>query len=118
MLGRGFMKVGEEKLPTPTAGPKIRYRNIENVLTSEAGTDQADVIRLKKRTVSCTFQVTSFWRDKLLDIAGESTVQLQIGSDTAFVVRPRIQNDDMFDGSYNVAGTDGLYTVNINFEEV
>jgi len=118
MLGRQFLKVNGSALPAPTVGPRTRYKHIENILVSEAGTDMDDVVRLNKRTVSCTFQVSSIWRDKLLTICSNATVSLQIGSETAFNVRPRIQNGDLFDCSYNTPGTDGLYTVSINFEEV
>ena len=118
MLGRGFIKVDNEQLPTPTTGPKIRIKNIESVLQSEAGTDLVDVIRLNKRTVSCSFQVTSTWKDKLLVIGNRSTVSVQIGTETAFTCRPRIANYDMYQDSHTVAGTDGLWTVSMNFEEV
>lgn len=118
MLGRGFIRVDGLQLPTPTNGPKVRYKHIENILTSEAGTDMDDVIRLNKRTVSCIFQVTSFWFAKLKTISEETTVSVQIGTETAFTARPRLQNKDLFDGSYNVEGTNGLYTVGLNFEEV
>ena len=118
MLGRQFLKVNGTSLPAPTVGPRTRYKHIENIMTSEAGTDMDDVIRLNKRTVICTFQVSSMWKNKLLTICSNETVSLQIGSETAFTVRPRLQNGDLFDYSYNTPGTDGLYTVSINFEEV
>lgn len=118
MLGRKFIKVDGVRLPSPTSGPKNKPKDYENVMTSEAGTDLVDVIRLQKKNISCTFQVSSFWKAKLEAICNESTVSVQIGTDTAFTCRPRLTSCDMYQDSHLVDGTDGLYTMTINFLEV
>lgn len=118
MLGRKFLKVDGVALPTPSTAPKIKMKNIESVMTSEAGTDLVDSIRLQKKTVTCNFQVTSFWKAKLEEIGNETTVSLQIGTATAFTCRPRITGEDLFQDSHTVEGTDGLWTVQMTFEEV
>lgn len=118
MLGRKYLIVDGLRLPTPTTPIKTRLKNNESVLTSEAGTDIVDIIRLQKQTVSCSFQVTSMWKNKLLSIGNESTVSLQIGNETAFICRPRVTSYDLFKDSHTVPGTDGLWTVSMTFEEV
>ena len=52
MLGRKFIIIDGVRLPTPTQGPKITMRNLESVMTSEAGTDLVDVIRLQKKSIA------------------------------------------------------------------
>lgn len=118
MLGRKFILIDGVQLPTPTQGPKITMKNLESVMTSEAGTDLVDVIRLEKKSIACTFQTTSLWKKKLEDIGKEPTVYFQMGQDTAFLVRPRVTKVDMFNDSHIVDGTDGLWTIQMLFEEV
>lgn len=119
MLGRKYLIANGERLPTPTTPIKIKKKNRENVITSEAGTDIVDIIRLQKRTVTCSFQVSSRWKKKLEDLADETTVFLGIGTtELPFKCRPRMTSCDLFDGSQEVAGTDGLWTISMTFEEV
>ena len=115
MLGK-YIVINSETLPNPTSF-SASEETIENVYQSEAGTDLAQVVRFGKVTASATFQVTSFWRDKLKGYSQTATESVTIDG-TTMTMRIRNFSQKLVPNSENVEGTDGLWTVSIDFIEV
>lgn len=98
MLGKDFIKINNVRIPTP-ASFSTSFDNIEEVNQSEAGTDRTIVTRLQKIEYSLTFQVTEFWKNKLLDFGKENTVNLKVGNETTLYGRFRVTSSTFTKGS-------------------
>ena len=115
MLGTDFIKIQGVRIPTP-ATYTGNYTNIEEINESEAGTERVIVTRLLKRGYSFTFQVTEYWRNKLLTYGAMTQVSLQIGSENSMTGRFRITNDHLEKNSEFYATP--LYTVSATFNQI
>lgn len=116
MLGNNYLKVGNVLLPNPEKFA-IKYQNIETIRQAEAGNDVGVVTRLQKRTFSCSFAVSSFWCDKLLNICRQNTVILTYQG-AQIEARARISSGNLEKNSEYIQRSDGLWTVGIEFVEV
>lgn len=114
-LGSDFIKINGVTIPTPATYSQT-YTNIEEVNQSEAGTDRVIVTRLLKRSYNFTFQVTDFWRQRLLAYGNTMTATLQIGSENSMTGRFRITGDEMQRNS-NMSSTQ-FYTVRATFNQI
>ncbi len=115
MLGR-YITINTTTLPNPTSFT-LDEETVENVFQSEAGTDLAAVVRYGKVKASATFQVSSFWRDKLKAFSQTASQSVTIDGDT-MTMRIRNYKAKLLKNSENVANTDGLWTVSLDFIEV
>lgn len=115
MLGK-YIVINSETLPNPTSF-SADEETIENVFQSEAGTDLGAVVRFGKVRAKATFQVTSFWRDKLQAYSQTATESVTIDG-TTMTMRIRNFSQKLVPNSENIQNTDGLWTVSLDFIEV
>lgn len=115
-LGRNYITLNGVSLPNPTAF-SIKYQNIEQTGQTEDGHDVGTTTRLQKRVFNMSFNCTSRGEAVLREICDLTTCNMTYRGET-IVVRPRIQNGKLVDGSEYLARTDGLYTVSIVCTEV
>lgn len=115
MLGRGYVTIGNVTLPNPVDF-SISYENNETQGVSEAGTLLVSVTRLLRRNISMTCQVTSFWRDKILDLCGENSTTLVLEGET-INGRLRLNTSNLERHSEYTPNTEGLWTLNVTFIE-
>lgn len=116
MLGKNFIYINNTQIPTP-ASFTTNYDNIEEVNQTEGGTDKVAVTRLLKQSLSLTFQVTDFWKDKLLQYGGQTTVSLKVGSSgTSMTGRFRISSAHMT--PYSNLTQSACWTVNATFTQI
>ena len=115
MLGN-YITVGADTLPNPKSF-SINEETVENVYESEAGTDLSKVVRYGKVSAKATFQTTSFWRDKLKAYSQTATQTVTING-ASYTMRIRGYSAKLVANSEHVEGTDGLWTVSLDFIEV
>ena len=115
MLGRDFIKINGVSIPTPASYTE-NFDNIEETNQSERGTDRTLVTRLQKVSLNLTFDVTDFWKEKLLAYGKLSTCTLQVGTASAMSGRFRVSNAPMVKNSNNYQTT--LWTVNASFTQI
>lgn len=116
MLGKKYLTIGDLPIPNPIK-MSISYKNIENVNTSEAGTDLVNVTRLEKRIFKLQLNSSSFWLDKYTELCKIKQTILTF-RDEEIPVRARIISADLVEDSANTDNTDGLYEVNIELTEI
>lgn len=96
---------------------------VENVNTTEAGTDVTDVLRVDKLTVTASFDVSSAWLATFKGWAKSTsalTVKIYDASQSAYVTRyMRIRNfvSTLVQHSDNTSGTIGLWNVTFDLIE-
>jgi hypothetical protein len=91
-------------------------KTLENVSTSEAGTDLVCVIRPSKHSWSFKFTLTSGKRDIIKDLCkAEYTSMYYMG--TTYTVRLRDYQEKLIDRSEYDTRTDGLYEVSVKVTE-
>jgi hypothetical protein len=96
---------------------------VENVNTTEAGTDVTDVLRVDKLTVTASFDVSSAWLATFKGWAKSTsplTVNIYDASQSAYVTRSmRIRNfvSALVQHSDNTSGTIGLWNVSFDLIE-
>ena len=117
MLGKKYISINSTLIPNPTSF-KEDEETIENVFQSEAGTDIAAIVRSGKKKFSTTFQVSSFWMEKLRTYSRSTTASVSIDGGVAMTMRIRNFKATLLKNSENVANTDGLWTVSMEFIEV
>lgn len=115
-LGRNYLTFNTTSIPNPTQFD-IMYENLEEVATSEAGTDMAIVSRLQKRTFSCTFQCTSTWLTNFRALCSLTSGILSYHGES-IRCRARIEGATLSPWSECQNRTDGLWTVTVSFVEV
>lgn len=115
MLGK-YISVNSVTLPNPKSF-SLNEETVEHVYESEAGTDLTQVVRYGKVSAKATFQVSSFWRDKLRAYTMAATQSVTIDGDS-MTMRVRNFSEKLIENSENVEGTDGLWTVSLDFIEV
>lgn len=94
------IKFNDKKIPTPVEWNE-NYEVIENINTTEAGTDQIIITRNNKLTVKCGFNCTHIWAKNFLEyskadkinvsfydlLLGESKIrEMRIRDFTAFLI--------------------------------
>ena len=110
-----FIKINGQLIPTP-ATLSEGFDNIEEVNMSEAGTERVIITRLQKRSYSLTFQVTQYWKDKLLLYGRQASVSIQIGTENPLTGRFRITSSKFEKNSEFYATT--LHTVQATFTQI
>lgn len=115
-----FIDETEIKL-TPTSWSRA-YSNVEEVNTTEAGTEDIEMIRRGKSTISCSFQCSSAWASKFAVFNQEPMLDVKL-YDTAtkgyitLVMRMEDFNEELVRYSDTINGTHGLYNISFNLVE-
>lgn len=115
MLGK-YITINNVQMPNPTSF-SMAYPPDENVFTSEAGTQLSNIRRLDRMTFSASFDCSSRLRDTLVSLCMTPSVSVSIDGGTAIDGRLRLGGEiSLVEGSENVGGTQGLWSVPVTFE--
>ena len=117
MLGK-FLKINNEQMPNPNPGTwNENYPPLENVFTTEAGSQLASVVRLDRLTWTGEFNCSSRLKSKLIGFAQSASVTCKING-VEHSGRLRINGDiNLYTDSEYVNGTEGLWIIPLIFEE-
>lgn len=117
------IKIENTAIPFPLEMTES-YETVEDVVTSEAGTDMINVIRTRKLSLAITMRVSSTWKSffdlmsaRLLPI----TLSLYDTSTHAYLthsVRMRDYSSSLVRHSEDLAISDGVYDVTFNLLEI
>ena len=115
MLGN-YLKFNNTAFPNPVSSSRSS-QTLENVATSEAGTDLVTIIRSSKNSWSFTFHLTSGTRDTLKSLCQNESVTMSYMG-TNYTVRIRNYQEKLVDRSEWINGrTEGLYQVSVSVTE-
>jgi len=115
-------KINNTPIPVPTDWNETSAV-VENAMTTEAGTDVIDVLRMDKLTVAASFDVSSFWLATFKGWANSTsalTVDIYDPITNAYKQRSmRIRNfaANLVKDSDNTSGTIGLYNLSFDLIE-
>lgn len=110
-----YLKFNSETFPNPIT-PTMTSKTLENVVTSEAGTDLVCLIRSSKKSWSFKFDLSSGKRDILRSLCqAESTQMTYMG--TTYTVRVRDFTEKLVSGSEYVSTSEGLYECSVKVTE-
>lgn len=115
MLGK-YLNVNTVQYPNPVKFSPS-YKNNEAVNLSEVYTELVSVNRLAKYGFSASFQVSSMWRDKILNDC-EKPLSTVVVDGKSYRGRLRITGGDLEENSETTQGTRGLWTIKVNFTEL
>lgn len=95
---------------------------IENTYETEAGTDQVDVVRYGKLTVSCEYRCHSEWLRIFTDFSERDSIQVsfydtKLMTSTTKTMRIRDFKAKPIEFSENVQDTNGVWNVSFKLEE-
>lgn len=115
------VKINNEEIPEPVKWDE-EYNNVENVITTEAGSDVVVVTRYGKLTVAAQFNCSSRWAKKFAEYRdnGAITVEsydIKTGDYRIRNMRIRGFKSSIVEHSRRVAGTNGLYSISFTLEE-
>ena len=114
MLGY-YLKFNDVAFPNPIT-PTMSSKTLENVSTSEAGTDLVTIVRPSKKSWSFSFNLTSATRDVLKGLCqDESTSMSYMG--TTYTVRVRNYQEKLVENSEWVDRSEGLYQCSVSVTE-
>ena len=111
-------------LPNEPTSWSTRRDVVENVGTTEAGTDVVDIMRVGKITITASYNVSSDWLVQFEAWADETsalTVKLYDPATSAYITKSmRMRNftSDYVAHSKNTSGTLGLYVVSFDLIEL
>ena len=115
-------KINNIIIPVPIASNEIS-EVVENAMTTEAGTDVIDVMRVDKLTVNASFNVSSAWLSTFKDWSKSTsalTVQIYDAVSGAYVsrnMRIRNFNYSLVQNSDRTSGTIGLWELTFDLIE-
>lgn len=114
MLGN-YLKFDGVEFPNPIT-PTMNSKTLENVSTSEAGTDLVCIIRPSKKSWSFSFNLSSYKKNILKALCqNESTTMKYMGTD--YTVRVRDYTEKLVENSEWVTTSEGLYQVSVKVTE-
>lgn len=108
MLGK-YISFNGERFPNPVSY-SASFGKISNVNQSESGKDLVKNKRLKKYTGNFTFNVSSYWKNKLSNVNLQPSVTLTVGS-TSYNVRIEEYSEELVPYSELSDNTDGYWIV-------
>lgn len=114
MLG-DYLKFNSETFPNPIT-PTKTSKTLENVATSEAGTDLVCIVRPSKLSWSFKFNLSSNKRDKLEALTHDESTQMSYMGST-YKVRVRDFQERLVQGSEYVSTSEGLYECSVKVTE-
>lgn len=115
--------INGQAVPWPAAGTWTEEPGtVENVNTTEAGTDQVIVVRRNKFQASASWNLTSFWARRfrafsLLDSVTVSVWDALSGAYAVHTCRVTGFSAKLAEYSEQTAGTDGLWAVSLSLVE-
>ena len=115
-------KINNTPIPVPIEWSE-NSEVVENAMTTEAGTDVVDVLRVDKLTVTASFDVSSSWLATFKGWANSTSalaVKIYDPVTDAYVERSmRIRNfiSNLVQNSDNTSGTIGLWNVTLDLIE-
>lgn len=116
MLGH-FIKINNEDIPNPNPGSFTEsFPPLENLFTTEAGTQLSSVVRLDRYVWTGEFNVSSRLKTKLLGFAQSASVTCKVNG-TSYSGRLRVGDIALYSNSEWTRNTDGLWTMSLTFEE-
>lgn len=116
------VKINNTPIPVPIEWSE-NSEVVENAMTTEAGTDVVDVLRVDKLTVTASFDVSSAWLATFKGWANSTSalaVKIYDPVTDAYVERSmRIRNfiSNLVPNSDNTSGTIGLYNLTFDLIE-
>ena len=116
------IEINSTKIPVPISCNETA-EVVENVNTTEAGTDVIDVLRVDKLSVNASFNVSSTWLATFKGWANSTsalTVKIYDSATNAYVTRyMRIRNFaySLVENSDRTAGTYGLWSLTFDLIE-
>lgn len=116
------VKINNTPIPVPIEWSE-NSSVVENAMTTEAGTDVVDVLRVDKLTVTASFDVSSAWLATFKGWANSTSalaVKIYDPVTDAYVERSmRIRNfiSNLVPNSDNTSGTIGLYNLTFDLIE-
>lgn len=116
------IKINNTPIPVPIEWSE-NSSVVENAMTTEAGTDVIDVLRVDKLTVTASFDVSSVWLATFKGWANSTSalvVKIYDPVTDAYVERSmRIRNfiSNLVQNSDNTSGTIGLWNVTFDLIE-
>lgn len=116
------VKINNTPIPVPIEWSE-NSSVVENAMTTEAGTDVVDVLRVDKLTVTASFDVSSSWLATFKGWANSTsalTVDIYDPVTNAYKQRSmRIRNfiSNLVQNSDNTSGTIGLYNLTFDLIE-
>lgn len=114
MLGN-YLKFNDVIFPNPIQ-PKKNSKTLENVASSEAGTDLVVVIRESKLSWNFSFNLSKSKKDILEGLCkDEKTIMSYMGK--TYTVRVRDFDEELVEGSEWLSTVDGLYKVSVKVTE-
>lgn len=115
MLGR-YLRINNVEMPNPTTF-EYQYNPSENIYESEAGTQLSNIRRLDRLSFTASFNCSSRLKDTLEGICKSASASVSIDGGEALSGRIRLGGAiTLVEGSENVGGTQGLWSVPIIFE--
>ena len=114
MLGY-YLKFGGVDFPNPVSSTRAS-KTLENVATSEAGTDLVTIVRPSKQTWSFSFNLTSGKRDILKTLCTQESVTMTYMG-TNYTVRVRDYQEKLVANSEWVNRSEGLYECSVKVTE-
>lgn len=114
MLGE-YLKFNNVVFPKPIA-PTMASKTLENVSTSEAGTDLVCIIRASKKSWNFKFNLTAPKKDIIKALCADETVSMYYMG-TTYTVRIRDYSERFIDGSEYLTRTNGLFEVSVKVTE-
>lgn len=114
MLGK-YLYFDGEQFPNPIT-PDMSIKTIENVSTSEAGSDLVVVVRPAKRSWNFKFNLSSRRRDILKAVCLKESVTMNY-MNNSYQVRVRDFTERLISGSEWISTTEGLYEVSVKVTE-
>ena len=115
MLGK-YIKINGEIIPNPTTYSES-LTDIENVNQSEGGTDIVSTTRLGKYNSTMSFQISSYWKEKLREYTKKPTVVIEVDG-VIYTVRLRAFSATLEANSESVRNTQGYWNVSVQAIEI
>ena len=121
MLSDYPIKFGQEVIFAPESWEESS-QVIENINTTEAGTDQISVTRYDKLSISCSFQCSSVWAKKFKEYSKQGEIAVSIYDLIAEEYKTRTMRIRNFKASLvansrNTPNTVGLWDISFSLEE-
>lgn len=114
MLGN-YLKFNNLVFPNPLT-PTMSSKTVENVNTSEAGTDLVCIVRSSKNSWNFSFNLSPAKKEILRGLCeDESTVMDYQGN--SYTVRVRDYQEKLVEGSEWLSSTEGLFECSVKVTE-
>lgn len=115
MLGK-YIKVNNEQLPNPVSYDE-NMGSLENENASESGKTLVAVVRLDMFSANMTFNVSSYWKEKIRNYCKLDYVKLEVNG-KEYQARLRSFTANLAENSERSEGTDGYWKVSVTATEL